>query len=121
VHKAVINGAVRSYELPFALKNATEYTLTVVVRSGDGMYSNPASFSFTTDFPSPAVPMVQTAWDSETGATALRIRNPNAEGKPEVVSNSVYRSIDNGATWETVAGEGPAGGAITDSECLSNG
>lgn len=121
VHKAVINGAVRSYELPFALKNATEYTLTVVVRSGDGLYSNPASFSFTTDFPQPAVPTVQTAWDTETGATALRITNPTAESKPEVVSNSVERSIDNGVTWEIVAGDVPTGGSITDAECLSNG
>ena len=121
VHKALVNGSARSYDLPFALKNATKYTLTVVVRSGDGLYSEPASFSFTTDFPAPATPTVQTAWDSESGSTALRITNPNTTSKPEVVFNSVERSIDNGMTWEIVAGEVPAGGSITDSECLSNG
>lgn len=101
------NGAATSVAFTTRLTDATAYRVRVRARDGSGLWSTWAQKSFTTSFPSPTVPTIVARWDADLGQVAVTITNP-ATGVA-VVSNDVQRSLDDGATWESVATAPPNG------------
>lgn len=53
------------------LQNGTVYAVTVEVRNGDGLWSEPDASVFTTDFPLPAVVETFPVWDQAAGAVSI--------------------------------------------------
>lgn len=87
-----LSGAGASYTPPVDLVDATSYTVQVTVRDGHGLWSSPASKTFTTEFIPPPVPVVNVEWDEEHGAATVAISNPTpVSPQPAAVSNDVYR------------------------------
>lgn len=87
-----LSGAGASYTPPVDLGDATSYTVRVSVRDGHGLWSSPASKTFTTEFVPPPAPVVNVEWDEEHGAATVAISNPApVSPQPAAVSNDVYR------------------------------
>lgn len=107
-----VAGAGTSFSFVRQLENLTGYRVTVEVRDGSGLWSEPAVVDFATDFLPPATPIVAAAFDEVSGAVQISIMN-EAGGAVETDHNQVWRSID-GGPYELVADLVPPGATITD-------
>lgn len=116
---AVLQGSVSRYAVSRTVQDDHEYRITVQVRSESGLWSDTATVTVQVKYAQPPKPVVSTSWDEASGMMSVQIMNPT--GEPETVSNTVERSVDDGATWELVADGLPVQATVTDSECLSTG
>lgn len=116
---AVLQGSVSRYAVRRTVQDEHEYRITVQVRSESGLWSDTATVTVQVKYAQPPKPVVSTSWDEASGMMSVQIMNPT--GEPETVSNTVERSVDDGATWELVADGLPVQATVTDSEALSNG
>lgn len=89
------------------LVDATTYQIRVRARDGSGLWSQWAQKTFTTSFPSPAIPLISVVWDINTGIAGITVNNPDVG--TAVTSNKVMRSTDEGSTWVEVASTPPDG------------
>ena len=115
----VVQGAVSRYAVRRTVQDEHEYRITVQVRSESGLWSDTASVTVQVKYAQPPTPVVSVSWDEASGMMSVQIMNP--AGEPETVSNTVERSVDDGATWELVADGLPVQATVTDSEALSTG
>lgn len=117
-----IQGSASVLDVPVMLSDASDYTVTVTVMSSHGIWSLPASQSFTTSFLKPVEPKVSLEWDETAGAVVAQIFNPpQRSGFVATESNRVERSTDGGRTWTIIADELPIQSTISDYEALSCG
>lgn len=115
----VVQGAVSRYAVRRTVQDDHEYQVSVRVRSESGLWSDTASVTVQVKYAQPPTPVVSVSWDEASGMMSVQIMNP--AGEPEAVSNTVERSVDDGATWELVADALPVQATVTDSEALSTG
>lgn len=115
----VVQGSVSRYAVRRTVQDEHEYRITVQVRSESGLWSDTASVTVQVKYAQPPTPVVSVSWDEASGMMSVQIMNP--AGEPETVSNTVERSVDDGATWELVADGLPVQATVTDSEALSTG
>ena len=103
--------------LPTDLTNSTAYVLVVSVWCA-GVKSAATTRSFTTSFARPAVPALSAVWVEEAGAHEVTVA-PGAGGEATAVL-TVYRSVDDGAKWESL-GDWASGGVFFDYAGRSRG
>ena len=101
------SGAATSAAFTTRLVDATEYQVQVRVRDGSALWSAWDQKTFTTSFPSPAIPLISVAWDINMGIAGITVNNPDVG--IAVINNKVMRSTDEGSTWVEVASTPPNG------------
>lgn len=112
-------GATISATFATRLADLTGYSIRVTAWAGG--ISASSTVAVTTDFPEPVAPVLSAVWDTAAGMAVLSA-GPGVGDGPQVAWIDVERSVDGGATWETVLNNAaPAATTVTDPECLSNG
>ena len=101
------SGDVTSASFTTRLVDATTYQVRVRARDGSGLWSQWAQKTFTSSFPSPAIPLISVVWDINTGIAGITVNNPDVG--TAVINNKVMRSTDEGSTWVEVASTPPDG------------
>lgn len=113
-------GDTTSFPLPVPVENNKTYK--VAVRAAvSGVWSEPTVSFFTVEYAPPAPPEVNVSWDDTSGQAAIYVdagKVPKAESTATI---TLWRSIDGGVTWESVAEGLEPGSAVSDYEGLSNG
>ena len=99
------------------LANNTNYRARITVQAA-GYWSNPATATFTTNFPAPAPPTVTAVWDESLGGVNLNIIG--ATSNPAATRNTIERSTDAGETWQQIA-ETSSTGLVADLGAKSAG
>lgn len=107
------SGATSSVQFNTRLTDATEYQVVVRGRDGVALWSPWDQRTFVTDFPLPPTPELTLSWNTIMGSVSASVVNP--EGVPEVISNEIFRSLDEGQTW-TLVEEAPVNGMGFDPE-----
>lgn len=102
------------------LPDASSWTVRLAVSDGDGLWSAWVEQAFTVDYPEPVVPVVGALWNPD-GYVEVSATNPIPTTEPETVSNDLYRSLDDGQTWELFAQGIPNNGVVSDFESPSVG
>lgn len=122
VHETTIHGNSTTFNFPITLNDGENYRLAIRVRSGHGLWSKWTFQTFSVRFPLPPQPHCETSWDDSLGAMVLNITNPKpGANNVETVTNDVYRSVDNGQTWELVQEGCSTNTSLSDYESLSWG
>lgn len=122
IDSANLLGAATSYTAKARLKDGGTYQVAVRVRSSSGFWSEPDALIFGVEFYAPPAPVVTCLWDETRGEVAVNVMNPWPSGhSPAAVSNSVFRSVDGGTTWETVALDAATNTVVIDRECSTGG
>lgn len=103
------------------LSDASTYTVTLQVQESTGLWSEEDSVEFTTDFYVPPTPTIEVE-SGINGTAVITITNPSPTGDEiDTVYNTVYRSIDEGTTWELIYDEVNLNTSVTDYIPLTNG
>lgn len=89
-----------------------------IVASCAGVPSLPTSNTFTVSFTPPATPNLAAVWDDEEGACQVTVSK--GVGGAATTKILVYRSVDQGLTWESL-GDYVVGGTFFDYESVSYG
>lgn len=98
------------------------YQVLVESRSQDGLWSDPASLSFTASFPLPKQVAVDVAWDADHGWAVCSLRQLTTGGTATPDTVDLWRQDCPGADWELVAQNVPfPGTAVTDTEPAVDG
>lgn len=95
------SGSAASADFTARLTDATNYQVRVQVRDGSSLWSQWDQVSFTTNFPLPPQPVLDSYWESTSGSVSLSVTNPDG-GTTVVDYNQILRSLDGGTTWEHV-------------------
>lgn len=98
------------------------YQVLVESRSQDGLWSDPASLSFTASFPLPKHVAVDVVWDLERGWAGCSLRQLTTGGTATPDAVDLWRQDYPGAEWELVAQNVPfPGTTVTDTEPAVDG
>ena len=98
------------------------YQVLVESRSQDGLWSDPASRSFTASYPLPKHVAVDVAWDVDHGWAVCSLRQLTTGGTATPDTVDLWRQDHPGADWELVAQNVPfPGTAVTDTEPAVDG
>ncbi|MDN5686463.1 MAG: hypothetical protein L0G94_07230 [Brachybacterium sp.] len=95
-------GTAESVPLETRLDNATEYTVEVEARNGDGLWSAVDAATFTTDFPLPQPVLCFPSWDHDTATVAISFGEQEVDGHTVVDAIDVERR-DAGGDWILIA------------------
>ena len=107
-------GSQTSYTLPAGVDNLKDYRLVVSAATG-GVWSEPTVAVFSVEYTPPAAPKINVSWDDELGQAVVFVE-AGAGGEKTAYIN-VYRSDDNGVSWQEVAQGLTSGSVVSDYEC----
>lgn len=113
-------GDTTSFPLPVPVENNKTYK--VAVRAAvSGVWSEPTVSFFTVEYTPPAPPDVNVSWDDTAGQATIYVDAGKAPKAESTATITLWRSIDGGVTWESVAEDLEPGSVVSDYEGLSNG
>ena len=95
------------YVFEYDLVNGATYRVEVQAEGSNGIRSDVYSSTFDADYVGPAVPGLELTWDSDEGLVLIDIENPADIDSPDVVSNTIYRSVAGGDYVLAVSNVGP--------------
>lgn len=99
------DGTADDMQFDARLDNDTEYTVTVEVENGDGLWSEVDEATVTTDFPTPVLVDVLPRWDRSEGAVSLsfsEVESPDETDHAEADAIDVERRDPEG-DWLLIA------------------
>nr|WP_206192567.1 hypothetical protein [Scrofimicrobium canadense] len=116
------SGATTSKRFSTRIENGVTYVVRVRAATWQ-IWSDWAEQTFTATFLPPELPELVGSWDEDMGAHTLAVVAGDKSGsdKPETVRIDLWRSVDQGATWELVAEGLSTDAVVSDWEGLSLG
>lgn len=114
VETATGSGVTNAVALTTVLGDNSIWTVRVRTQSGDGLWSDWDTETFSVEYPEPLDPQILIRWSKATGWVEININNPEdpEEEAPTVVSNDIYRKIDDGDWVKIVSNVSPNGSFI---------
>ncbi|HEY1179317.1 MAG TPA: fibronectin type III domain-containing protein [Phytomonospora sp.] len=108
------SGDASSATFATAVTDGGEYAVGVKAQDSTGVWSAEDTVVFVVAFAKPPVPRVRLEWIADSAAVAVAVENPpTSEGEADVVSVSVWRSV-NGADWVLIGDQLDPNSSTTD-------
>lgn len=114
------SGPATQVKLDTLAANGSSYKLRVEVATG-GIWSTPTELMFSVVFIPPHPPGVGINWDESSGSHMITLTPQTQPGKPSTAYVDIFRSVDSGQTWESVAEGAATDSILQDFQGLSNG